>query len=313
MTTETTPLSDAARRFLERTTPEIESTLDRLLPPETERPATIHRAVRYAVFGKGKRLRPALAIAAAEACGATRAILEEILPAAAALELIHTYSLVHDDLPALDNDDLRRGRLTTHKVFGEAMAILAGDALLTQGLDWIGRFPEGNSRAGARSRVLAEISEAIGTKGMIGGQVEDLEASSGSHADSRDADTDRLQFIHRAKTGRLITASLLLGVIHSGGDDSKVARLRSYGDSLGLCFQIADDILDVTGTAESLGKSAGKDEAQGKLTYPALYGIDEARRKLQAERERALDLARQIEGGTNLLASIAALVADRSS
>ncbi len=304
----TTTPSEAARRFLADATPAIEAALDRFLPPENERPATIHKAVRYAVFGKGKRLRPALALAAAAACGAGDEEQAALLPAAAALELIHTYSLVHDDLPALDNDDLRRGRPTTHKVFGEAMAILAGDALLTIGLEWLGRFPEGDAHALRRSRALGAVADAIGTRGMIGGQVEDLEATAAVGGDA-----DRLAFIHRAKTGRLITASLLVGAIHAGADADRLAIVAAYGDSLGLSFQIADDILDVTGTPESLGKSAGKDAAQGKLTYPGLFGLDEARARLDQERERAVTLAAKIETGSGVLASLAALVADRTN
>jgi geranylgeranyl pyrophosphate synthase len=300
--------SERARLFLAATAIEVGKEIDRLLPPEDERPATIHRAVRYAVFGGGKRLRPALALAAAGASGANADRLREILPAASALELIHTYSLVHDDLPALDDDDLRRGRKTTHVVFGEAMAILTGDALLTIGLEWLARHPEGDRFAVARGRVLAEVADAIGSRGMIGGQVEDLEATG-----SAGGDADRLAFIHRTKTGRLITASLLLGAMLAGADDLRLALVREYGDTLGLAFQIADDILDVTGTAESLGKSAGKDAAQGKLTYPGLYGLDEARRRLEKERGRAVELAARIEGTDGLLGSFAALVADRNS
>ena len=306
MTTTTRP-SDAARAFLAASLPRIEETLGRLLPPADTRPATIHAAARYAVFGKGKRLRPALALAAAEALGADDAALGRLLPAACGLELIHTYSLVHDDLPALDDDDLRRGRATTHKVYGEAIGILAGDALLTLGLDALGRYPEGNEHAVRRTRAFLEVTEAIGMSGMIGGQVEDVEATGDAAGDA-----DRLAFIHRTKTGCLIVASLLVGAVHAGADDALLGITREYGRALGLAFQIADDILDVTGTAEQLGKTAGKDAAQRKLTYPALYGLDEARRKLDTERSRAVALAGELPRGA-VLASLAELVADRES
>src|SRR5438128_7718833 len=211
--------------------------------------------MRYAVLGGGKRIRPIVAFAAAEACGANA---DNLLVPIAALELIHTYSLVHDDLPALDNDDLRRGRKTTHVVFGEAFAILAGDALLTEAFAWLSS-PGGNLRA------INEVAIAIDSKGMIGGQVADLEGGS---------TLDRLQFIHENKTGKLLTASVVLGGILAGARGDQIDALRRYGHATGLAFQIVDDLLDIEANAATLGKTAGKDVAQGKLTYPALLGVD---------------------------------------
>jgi len=317
MTTKTRPTtttlrSDRARAFLASAAERVEAALDRHLPPESAWPEELHRACRYAVFGRGKRLRPALSLAAAEACGASTALLDEILVAACGIALVHTYSLVHDDLPALDDDDLRRGRPTTHVAFGEAMAILVGDSLLTLGLDWVGTRPAGDVHALRRTRAFTEVVRAIGTEGMIGGQVEDLAATGDAGTDDA-ARSRRLTRIHHAKTARLITASLLHGAFLADADDARVALFRRYGDALGQAFQIADDILDETGTAATLGKSAGKDRAQGKLTYPALYGLDAARERLAGERTEALEAAREIEGDDGLLASLAVLVSDRES
>src|SRR4051812_4699098 len=214
--------------------------------------------MRYAVLGGGKRVRPILAIAAAEACGADATpFMQQI----AALELIHTYSLVHDDLPAIDNDDLRRGRKTTHVVYGEAFGILAGDALLTEAFVWL-------SAPGGSLRAINEVAVAVDSKGMIGGQVADIEGGS---------TLERLQFIHENKTGKLLTASAVLGGLLAGASDAQLDSLRRYGHATGLAFQIVDDLLDVEEDAATLGKTAGKDIAQGKLTYPALLGIDAAR------------------------------------
>ena len=243
--------------------------LERLLPPSTQFPPSIHAAMRHSVFAGGKRLRPILCIEAARMIG-------ELLPLGiaelgAALEMIHTYSLIHDDLPALDNDDLRRGRPTCHKAFGEAIAILAGDALQTYAYEILAQLacpPE------ARVRIVAEIAHATGTvEGMIGGQVADLEA------EHRKISADELAYIHRSKTGALITASLVTGGIYAGADEGNTEKLRAFGRKAGLAFQIADDILDVTQTSEQLGKTAGKDLASEKATYPALFGIDESVRK----------------------------------
>ncbi len=243
--------------------------LERLLPPASEYPPSIHQAMRHSVFAGGKRLRPILAIEAARMIAGVLPLGVEQL--GAALEMLHTYSLIHDDLPALDNDDLRRGRPTCHKVFGEAIAILAGDALQTCAYEVLARLacpPE------ARVRIIEEIARATGTRGgMIGGQVMDLEA------EHKKPDAATLEYIHRSKTAALITASVVSGGMYAGAGDSDVALLRGFGQKVGLAFQIADDILDVTQSSEQLGKTAGKDTAAEKATYPALYGIPESERK----------------------------------
>jgi len=250
--------------------------------------------MRYAVLGAGKRVRPILAIAAAEACGANP---EPLLVPFAALELIHTYSLVHDDLPALDDDNLRRGRKTTHVVFGEAIGILTGDALLTEAFSWLARSTN-------NSRAIREVAEAIDSKGMIGGQVADLEGGS---------TLEQLEFIHRNKTAKLITGSVVLGGLLANASDEKIAALRRYGESTGLAFQIVDDLLDQERTSEELGKTAGKDVAQGKLTYPALIGSGAARKRLEELLQEAVDNAAVIGGRVNYLAAIARYIWERRS
>jgi geranylgeranyl diphosphate synthase type II len=243
--------------------------LERLLPAATQYPASIHQAMRHSIFAGGKRLRPILCIEAARMIGGLLPLGVEEL--GAALEMLHTYSLIHDDLPALDNDDLRRGRPTCHKAFGEAIAILAGDALQTYAYEVLARIP---CPAAARVRIIEQIAQATGTReGMIGGQVMDLEA------EHKTPDAETLEYIHRSKTAALITASVVSGGLYAGADETEVARLRSFGMKAGLAFQIADDILDVTQSSEQLGKTAGKDTTAEKATYPALYGIQESERK----------------------------------
>src|SRR6516225_9116515 len=226
-----------------------DAALQRLLPPATEYPASIHQAMRHSVFAGGKRLRPILCMEAAqmiEGC-----IPEGIEELGAALEMLHTYSLIHDDLPALDNDDLRRGRPTCHKVFGEATAILAGDALQTYAYEVLAKL---QCSSDARVAIIAEIAHATGSvDGMIGGQVMDLEA------EHKHPDAKTLEYIHRSKTGALLTASVVTGGMYAGGDASQLANLRDFGQNIGLAFQIVDDVLDVTQTSEQLGKTAGKD------------------------------------------------------
>lgn len=275
----------------------IDRTLDATLPIADTPPRVIHEAMRYAVLGGGKRVRPILAIAAAEACGAK---IEPLLAHFAALELIHTYSLVHDDLPALDNDDLRRGRKTTHVVFGEAIGILTGDALLTEAFVWLAR-PPGDLRA------IREVGEAVDSKGMIGGQVADLEA------EAKQGTMEDLEFIHRNKTGKLLTASVVLGGILGGGSEEQIETLRAYGRAIGLAFQIVDDLLDQEQTSAELGKTAGKDLAQGKLTYPALMGAPAARERVTALLAEAVDRAARIGGPVNYLADIARYICERRS
>jgi geranylgeranyl diphosphate synthase, type II len=255
-----------------------DSALERLLPPASQRPASIHQAMRHSVFAGGKRLRPILCMEAGRmVAGSHPAGIEDL---GAALEMLHTYSLIHDDLPALDNDDLRRGRPTCHKVFGEAIAILAGDALQTQAYEVLSRL---RCSAESRVRIIEEIARGTGTiEGMIGGQVVDLESE---HAKPNLA---TLEYIHRSKTAALISASVVSGGLYAGADDNAVSRLRTFGQSIGLAFQIVDDVLDVTQTSEQLGKTAGKDTAAEKATYPALFGIDESVKKAAALVDSAL-------------------------
>jgi len=242
--------------------------LERLLPKGTQFPPSIHQAMRHSVFAGGKRLRPILVMEAARMVA--DALPDGVADLGAALEMLHTYSLIHDDLPALDNDDLRRGRPTCHKAFGEATAILAGDALQTYAYEVMANL---RCAAEARVRIIAEVAHATGTvDGMIGGQVMDLEA------EHTPADAQRLEYIHRSKTGALITGCLVGGGIYAGGTDDDIERLRCFGRSAGLAFQIADDILDVTQTSEQLGKTAGKDVRADKATYPSLYGLEKSER-----------------------------------
>ncbi len=251
---------------LERGRLVADAALDRLLPAESAYPPSIHRAMRHSVFAGGKRLRPILAMEAARMiCGSLPDGADEL---GAAIEMLHTYSLIHDDLPALDNDDLRRGQPTCHKAFGESTAILAGDALQTYAYEVLARL---RCPADRRVRIIEEIARGTGTQnGMIGGQVMDLEAQ------HRQPDPQTLEYIHRSKTGALITASLVSGALYAGAGDADTERLRRFGRAVGLAFQIVDDVLDVTQSSEQLGKTAGKDTASEKATYPALFGIDES-------------------------------------
>ena len=244
----------------------MEAALQELLPPEHALPTSIHRAMRYSVFAGGKRIRPILCMEAARMFSADQ---DGPLHVGCALEFIHTYSLIHDDLPALDNDDLRRGKPTNHKVFGEATAILAGDALLTLAFHTLAMAPVEPQR---RLAILAMVAEASGTDhGMIGGQVADLEA------EGKSSDKAMLEYIHRSKTAALIRASIVAGAIAAGADRADVTRLLSFGENIGWAFQVVDDILDVEESSAALGKTAGKDQAQKKATYPALHGLEVSR------------------------------------
>lgn len=286
----------------------VDRTLDAQLPPATTNPPLIHEAMRYAVMGGGKRIRPIVAIAAAETCGAE---VEPLLVHLCALELIHTYSLVHDDLPPLDNDDLRRGRKTTHIVYGEAMGVLVGDALLTEAFSWLAR-PLPSIEPLRQLRAITEVATAIDSTGMIGGQVADIVAErSHERTDDHDALVRELHFIHRNKTGKLFTASLMLGGLLGGASEDKLNALRSYGDALGLAFQIVDDLLDIEESSAVLGKTAGKDVAQGKLTFPALLGIEHARDEVGRLLGVALENADIIAGPVNFLAPIARYICVR--
>src|SRR5262245_10435774 len=248
-----------------------DAALERLLPSPDTQPHSIHRAMRHSVFAGGKRLRPILAMEAARMTSGTGEIPQGAAELGAAIEMIHTYSLIHDELPALDNDDLRRGQPTCHVVFGEAIAILAGDGLQTQAYEVLARL---KCPAEARVKIIEEIARGTGTvDGMIGGQVKDLEA------ERQRPDAATLEYIHRSKTGALITSSLVSGGIYAGGAGADIQRLRDFGRSVGLAFQIVDDVLDVTQSSEQLGKTAGKDTASEKATYPSLFGIEDSLRQ----------------------------------
>lgn len=251
----------------------VDAALDRVVPAESQSPESIHRAMRYSLFAGGKRVRPVLCMEAARTVGRR---VQGVETAACALELIHTYSLIHDDLPALDNDDLRRGRPTNHKVFGEAMAILAGDSLLTLAFQVLAQLPDVDG--GTRAALVAELATASGTvEGMIAGQVRDIEG------EKLEPTPERLDAIHRAKTGALLTVSVRMGAIYGGATPEELQALTDYGRHIGLAFQIVDDLLDVEESSATLGKTAGKDAAQQKITFPAVYGLAESHRMAAEE------------------------------
>jgi geranylgeranyl pyrophosphate synthase len=286
----------------------VEAGLARLLPNDAW-PERLHRAMAHAVFAGGKRIRPILARLAHRAAGGDP---DAITDAACGLEFIHTYSLIHDDLPAFDDDVLRRGRPTVHVAFDEATAILAGDALLTEGLLVLARYPEGQDWAPRRADAVALVAEAVSARGMVGGQMEDLEAT--GQIESREEDPKiRLDRIHHAKTGCLLTASVELGAVLAGVSEEERKSFADFGAGLGLAFQIADDILDGTASASDLGKSPGKDAEAGKLTYVTLYGLDSARERLAEIEERMVSHATEIEGPDGDLAAIGRFVARRRS
>ncbi len=258
------------RSYLERCCKIVDAALDQYLPKATDRPATIHHAMRYSLFAGGKRLRPVLCLAAAEACGGEETAA---LPAAAAVECLHTYTLIHDDLPCMDDDDLRRGKPTCHVEFGEGIAVLTGDALLTIAFEILAKTPP-SSRYGVADYVI-ELATASGSRHLIGGQVVDLEGEGLDVVIS----PAQLRYLHESKTAALLACSLRLGAMSAGASAEQVESLTTYGQAMGLAFQIIDDILDVTQTSEKLGKSAGKDEAAAKSTYPALFGLEESRQE----------------------------------
>jgi len=281
----------------------VDRALNEWVPSEEVEPSSIHRAMRYSLFAGGKRIRPILAIAAAQAVSAESTSVEN---AAATLELVHTYSLIHDDLPALDNDDLRRGRPTCHKVFGDAIAILAGDALLTLAFEVLSRL----AGISAEHQVLLvqELSRAAGTVGgMIGGQVHDIEG------ERQQPTAELLTAIHRAKTGALLRASVRMGAIYVGGTSSELAALSEYGEHVGLAFQIIDDVLDVEESSEALGKTAGKDQAQQKVTFPAVYGLARSREMAEEERVAAHQALRMFGPSADSLRRIADFIVHRKA
>ena len=281
----------------------IDRALDEWIPGEHTEPVSIHRAMRYSLFAGGKRIRPILAIAAARAISDSPDGVEH---AACTLELIHTYSLVHDDLPALDNDDLRRGHPTCHKIFGDAIAILAGDALLTLAFEVLSRL---RKISGDRKiRLVEELSRSAGTVGgMIAGQVNDIEG------EGRHPTAALLESIHRAKTGALIRASVRMGGIYGGATESELAALSDYGEHVGLAFQIIDDVLDVEESSEALGKTAGKDEAQQKVTFPAVYGLTRSREMAEEQRLAAHVALRNFDDRAERLRQIADFIVHRKA
>jgi geranylgeranyl diphosphate synthase type II len=282
----------------------VDQALERFLPASGELPASLHGSMRYSVFAGGKRVRPILLLAACETVGGD---LQQALPAACAMEMIHTYSLIHDDLPAMDDDDFRRGNPTNHKVYGEATAILAGDALLTEACILLSRDGDAGDPA-ARLRVIHEIAHASGSRGMVGGQVVDMESEG-----KGEIDLAVLSYIHTHKTGALIRASVRAGAILGGASDGSLAALTRYGDAIGLAFQIADDILDVEGTTEELGKDAGSDQARGKATYPALVGLEASKTRARELVQRALDALASFDERAEPLRAIASYIVKRKS
>ena len=286
-----------ARRLL------VEEALRRFLPPETAEPALLHRAMHYSVFGEGKRLRPVLVLAAGEAVGGT---VEPLLPVAAVLELIHTYSLIHDDLPAMDDDDFRRGRPTSHRVFGEAVAILAGDALLTGAFGLL-TAPDCVNRHDSKRllTVIQEIAAAAGSRGMVGGQTLDI-VSEGQAVDAA-----HLESVHRHKTGALIRASVRAGALLARASQGELEAITAYGEAVGLAFQIADDILNVEGEAATTGKAVGSDAAKRKVTYPAVHGLKEAKARAAALLAEALKALEPLDARADPLRGIARFIVER--
>jgi geranylgeranyl diphosphate synthase type II len=287
--------TEIIQEYLDATRVGIDKELDRLLPAADHFPPSIHQAMRYSVFAGGKRLRPILCLEAGCLLGGDEQTLVRL---GSALELIHTYSLIHDDLPALDNDDLRRGKPTSHRAFGESTAILAGDALLTLAFEVLSS--PGPPPEACKLRVIRELAHAIGTdRGMIGGQVVDLQMA-GKKGDSR-----ILEYIHSAKTGAFIRAAVRCGALYAQGGEEDLSRLTTYGDNVGLAFQIVDDLLDVLGTPESLGKSVGKDDQQHKATYPAIHGIEESQRMAFRLVEQACEVLEPYGDRAQMLQGIA--------
>jgi len=288
------------RAYLKARQKEVDRTLDRFLPKASTKPATIHQAMRYSLFAGGKRLRPILCLAAAEACAG---LTKSALPLACALECIHTYSLIHDDLPSMDNDDFRRGRATCHKVYGDGIAILAGDALLTIAFE-IAAAAEGWSRYDLRE-IFREISIAAGSRKLIAGQVADLEG------EGKKLNLTQLRYIHENKTAALLTTSVRLGAMSANATPTKLRAISEFGYALGLAFQVIDDILDVTQTSEKLGKSAGKDAAAQKATYPAVLGLEKSRREAGRLTRRAHEALRPLGRKADRLHEIANYLLER--
>lgn len=291
-------------RYLEEKKTKIDRALDSFLPEENDFLQSLHKAMRYSVFAGGKRLRPIFTLASAEAAGGCD---EDVLPAACAIELIHTYSLIHDDLPSMDDDDLRRGKPTCHKVFGEAIAILAGDALLTLAFGILAQLPAKN-KIGAQNALLIikEIARAAGSMGMVGGQVVDIESQ------EKKVEFPVLEYIHIHKTGALILTSIRAGVILSRAGDRELEALTRYGEAVGLAFQITDDILDVEGDRERMGKEVGMDAVRRKVTYPSVIGIEESKKRVKELTEMALSSISGLGNCAEPLRLIAGFISERT-
>ena len=296
-------LSFDLSRYLRERVRLVDDALERYLPGEDVRPQSLHRAMRYSTMSGGKRLRPILVIAGAEAVGGEA---QMVLPTACAVELIHTFSLIHDDLPAIDNDTLRRGRPTCHVQFGEAVAILAGDALFASAFELIARNAD-TVPAERVVQVLHLVAEASGTRGMVGGQMVDIES------EGKQADADTVEYIHRHKTAALIRASVVSGAILAGAEKRQVDALSRYGELTGLAFQIADDLLNVTGDPRKTGKAVGTDAARGKVTYPALFGVEASRQRAHQLVQEAIATLRPFGESAEPLRAIAHLMVEREA
>src|SRR5437660_9428790 len=295
--------SDDARESLASCRPLIDSQLDLLIPKESDEPQRVHAAIRWSVFAGGKRFRPALLLATGQTFGAS---VDDLLRTACALEMIHAYALIHDDLPSMDNDDLRRGRPTCHLKFGEATAILAGDALQALAFQTIAE--DERLAPAVRVRLIAEVARAAGTpEGMVAGQALDLDA------ESRDVTKEELDRIHHRKTGALIRAAARCGAIIAGANETELEAITEYAGNLGLLFQITDDLLDVTATAEDLGKTPGKDARSRKATYPAVYGTEATKAQIEVVHRAACSALDRIERPTELLGSIADFILERQT
>jgi len=283
----------------------VDKSLEKLVPPSTAFPPSVHEAMRYSLFAGGKRVRPILVIAAAEALGASTA---DLLPFAGALELIHTYSLIHDDLPALDDDDFRRGRATCHKVYGETIAILAGDGLLNMAFEVLSDSRRLKAVSAQRLvAIIKEISTASGVYGMVGGQVVDIES------EGKEIDFPTLEYIHTHKTGALIRASVRTGALYAKASKKQFSALTHYGELVGLAFQIFDDILDITGSREETGKDEGSDLKKGKQTFPSFYGLDESRRRAVEVSDRAVLALKDFGRKADPLRELAKYIVNRAS
>lgn len=297
------PIESDAREFLASCRAPVDTELDRLIPKESDEPARVHAAIRWSVFAGGKRFRPALLLAVGQTFGASN---DHLIRTACALEMIHTYSLIHDDLPSMDDDELRRGRATCHVKFDEATAILAGDALQALAFQTIAEAE--NLNAALRIQLISEITRAAGTpEGMVAGQALDLAA------ESREVRGEELERIHQHKTGALIRAAARCGAMIAGTNESEIVAVTEYATNLGLLFQITDDLLDVTATAEDLGKTPGKDARASKATFPSLYGVDATRERVDVVHRRTCEALEAIERPTDILRSIANFIRDRQT